>query len=297
MKIYKNYLLFLILICVSPCLILSQNNSPVNEKEKAGVQLKGLVTDHENKLPLAYASIGIFNKPVGTVSDSAGNYTLQMSGENMADTLQISLVGYETMKMPIKEFLNETEKNISLVRKNNLMQEVFVTNNNTNTEIIGREKSSKFLRLALHNTNAAELIIGSELGMKIKTNRNNAVLKNLNWKIAANNFNRIKFRINLYSIKNDLPDTLLSSKAIFGQIDNLKTGWIQFDLAPYNIKINGDFIITLQWAESTMDKKEKPVTLIPVSLSFAKNCYYRIASQDKWNKKGIKLSYYVTLAY
>jgi hypothetical protein len=261
------------------------------------ILLKGQVIDQQLNIPLAYTSIGIAGKPVGTVADSAGNYHLTITAENTGDSLLVSLVGYQSIKISISEISNATDKNIFLSRKNNVMEEVVITSSKTSTEIIGREKSGKMLQLALHNTKAPEQTIGSELGMKIKTHRSNALLKNLNWNISANNFNRIKFRINVYAIKNDLPDSLLSSKAIFGQIDDFKTGWIQFDLTPYDIKINGDFIITLQWIESLIEKKEKPVTLIPVGLSFAKNCYFRSASQDNWERKGIKLSYYVTLAY
>jgi len=46
-----------------------------------------------------------------------------------------------------------------------------------------------------------------------------------------------------------------------------------------------------------MAKKENPVTILPVAATpFAKNCYVRIASQDKWKKMGVNLSSFVTLA-
>lgn len=290
----KHFILLSISFMLIPVFIFSQKNT---EKVENNIHLKGIITEQESNLPLAYVSIGILNKSIGTVSDTSGNYNLVISNENLSDTLQISIVGYQTKKIAVNDFIQTTDKNIRLIRKINLLPDVVVSDKKMISEIIGRQETGKFIQVALHNQNAPELTVGSEMGMKIKTKRIGATLKDLNWYITANNFNSIKFRINIYSIKNDYPDTLIYNKEIFGTADNFKTGWIKFDLEPYDIKINGDFIITLQWIDSKMDKKEKPVTLIPVSLTFSKNCYYRIASQDKWGKKAINMSYYVTLLY
>lgn len=134
--------------------------------------------------------------------------------------------------------------------------------------------------------------------MRYKTDRKNAILKDFNFYISANNFNSIKFRVNIYSVKNDMPDTLLYDKQIFATVDNFKTGWTKLDLEQYGIKVNHDFIITVQWVESKMEKKENPVTIVPVALTpFSKNCYVRIASQDKWKRMGMRMSNFITLAY
>ena len=140
--------------------------------------------------------------------------------------------------------------------------------------------------------------MGSEMGMRYNTKHKNATLKDFNFNISANNFNYIKYRINIYSVKYDMPDTLISNKQIFMTVDNLKTGWTKVDLEPFNIKVNRNFIVTVQWIESRKVKKENPITIIPVAITpFSKNCYVRIASQDKWKKVGMKLSNFVTLIY
>ena len=94
-----------------------------------------------------------------------------------------------------------------------------------------------------------------------------------------------------------MPDSLLTDEQIFGTVGEYKTGWIQLDLEPYNIKVDKDFIVSIQWIESKTDSKEKPVTMIPAAVSFSKDTYVRIASQDKWKRMGIKLSYNVTVVY
>jgi len=88
------------------------------------------------------------------------------------------------------------------------------------------------------------------------------------------------------------------SKQIFAILENFKPGWTKVDLEKYNIKVNGNFTVTVQWIESRMAKKGNPITILPVAPTpFAKNCYVGIASQDKWKKMGVNLSSFVTLAY
>ena len=163
--------------------------------------------------------------------------------------------------------------------------------------MLGRQKASKAVQAAIYTKKTGDAVIGSEMGVRLKTKQTGAFLRDFNWFISANNFKRIKFRINIYAVKDDLPDTLLSNKQIFGEVADGQTGWLKVDLIPYDVSINGDFIITLQWIESTMNNTIDPVVMMPAGLSFSKNCYARIASQDKWKKVNINLSYFVTLGY
>jgi CarboxypepD_reg-like domain len=259
------------------------------------ILLKGNISDNATHQSLAYVSIGLLNMPLGTISDSNGNYILVILEGNRTDTLQISLVGYTTKKMLVSELLKSGNQNISLNRKDYIMPAVVINNRKINTRIIGRESSSKLIQISVHNKETVNETIGSEMGMRIKSGKADAYLKDINWYFSANNFKLIRFRVNVYSLKNNMPDTLLTDKEIFALVEDYKTGWIKFNLEPYNILVNGDFIITLQWIESRMEKNEDPVTLIPVGMSFSKNAYARVASQDKWKKMGYNLSLFVTL--
>jgi hypothetical protein len=265
---------------------------------KDGIPVKGKIIQQENNQPLSYVSIGVLNKPLGTLTDTLGDFNFQISQENLADTLQISLVGYFSKKIVVKDFIESKENTIKLDVKITELAEVVVTNTKTNTESIGRQGSGKFIQVSIHNKKSAVETIGSEMGMRYKTKQRNATLKDFNFNISGNNFNFIKYRINIYSVKDNMPDTLIYNKQIFMTIDNFKTGWTKVNLEPYNIKVNQDFIVTVQWVEGRMDKKENPITMIPIAITlFSKNCYARIASQDKWKKVGINLSNFVTLTY
>jgi hypothetical protein len=274
--------------------VVAQTSMPKN------ILIDGKVAEKGTHLPLAYVNVGILNKPKGTVTDTSGYFSFAIDHENFSDTLQVSIIGYNTLRIPVSDFLISSNKLIVLTVKVEQLAEVTVTNTaiRTNTEIIGRQAVSKLVQVSVHNKKSADETIGSEMGMRYKTGRRNAILKNFNFYVSANNFNYIKFRVNVYSLKKDVPNTLLYNKQIFATVDNFKTGWTKIDLEKYNIKVDGEFIVAIQWIESKMDKKENPVTLLPVAVTpFSKNCYVRIASQDKWKKMGVNLSNFVTIAY
>jgi CarboxypepD_reg-like domain len=265
---------------------------------KDNFSVKGKIIQQDNNQPLSYVSIGVLYQSLGTLTDTLGNFSFQISQENLTDTLQISLIGYFSKKIAVKEFIESKENIIKLSIKITELAEVVVNNSKTNIETIGRQGSGKFIQVSVHNKKSVEETIGSEMGMRYKTKQTNATLKDFNFYISGNNFNYIKYRINIYSVKDDMPDTLIYNKQIFMTVDSFKTGWTKVDLEDYKIKVNQDFIVTVQWIESRIDKKENPVTMIPIAITlFSKNCYARVASQDKWKKVGMNLSNFVTLTY
>ncbi len=204
-------LLTLLLICSFACQTFAQ---------QAPTLLKGLVTDKETTTPLAYVSVGILNKPLGTVSDTAGRFTFSIGPDNLADTLQLSIVGYTALKMAVKDFMARGDKPVQLTPKTQQLAEVRVTiaTPKTNIEVIGRTAVSKVVQVSVHNKKSADETIGSEMGMLYKTSRKNAVIKDFNFYVSVNNFNTIKFRVNIYAVKNALPDTLLYNKQIFATL-------------------------------------------------------------------------------
>lgn len=262
--------------------------------------VKGIVVDRETKLGIAYVSIGIVNQPMGTVTDTSGLFMFKIGQDNISDTLQLSIVGYSALRISVKDYLSDSNKTIRLSVKPQQLAAVTFTNptERANMEIVGRQVVNKLIQVSIHNKKSVNETIGSEMGMRYTTSRTNALIRDFNFYISSNNFNFIKFRVNVYSVKRGLPDTLLFNKQIFATVDQFYTGWTRVDLEQYQIKVNSEFIVTVQWIESRMDKKENPITILPIAFTpFSKNCYARVASQDKWKRLGVNLSSFVTLVY
>jgi CarboxypepD_reg-like domain len=283
----KHISIFILLCTISFLSVMSQKS----------IQLHGRVVEEETQKPLAYASIGIFNKSVGTLTDSLGNFHLMVDKENLLDTLLVSLVGYTSKYYKLNELANNQEIIIPLSVKYLSLPEVLISNKTWETEVQGRQSSGKLVQVSIHNNKSAAETIGSEMGMKYKTKQKNALLKDFNFYLSSNNFHRIKFSVNVYSMKDNMPDTLLTREQVIITLAKYKTGWTKVDLEPYLIQVPAEFIVTVQWLEGIHESGEDPVTLIPTGVTTSKNCFVRVASQDRWKRMAMQLSNYVTLIY
>jgi hypothetical protein len=67
------------------------------------ITLHGKVLDKETNLPLAYVSVGVLNKSQGTVADTLGQFTFLIANKNFSDSLQFSIVGYNGLKVAVKD--------------------------------------------------------------------------------------------------------------------------------------------------------------------------------------------------
>ena len=105
-------------------LLIVVNISAANAFSQNTFLLKGTIVDEETNSPLVYASIGILNRPVGTISDTLGNYFFEISNEYVNDTLQVSHAGYETKKLLLSEFAKQDDKTIKLVKRVISLQEI-----------------------------------------------------------------------------------------------------------------------------------------------------------------------------
>jgi len=258
--------------------------------------LRGVIVGGDNQKALAYASVGLLNKPVGTVADSAGNFTLAFGGGEMDDTLQVSMVGYWPVKGLVKAFAKTDGRIvISLSKKVTQLNEVTVSNQFAHTVIVGRQSNESLIQVSLIPKGDRPPMIGAESGLKIRAPHYPALLDNLNFYISGNNFKFIKFRVNMYSLNHNLPDTLLFNKEILVSLNNFKTGWTPIDLRAYDLVIHGDCAVTLQWVDYNKDITKSPELLIPTGVSFSHINYFRIASEDKWHSVKGNPSFYVTL--
>ena len=70
---------------------------------------KGYLIDKSNRKKIAYANIGILGKPVGTISNMDGFFSIKIEPNQLNDTLVISYIGYKTYKAPIQNLIKKTQ--------------------------------------------------------------------------------------------------------------------------------------------------------------------------------------------
>ena len=265
----KNILIIKVLF-----LLLFSNTSLSQEKNIFGIILDSLQN------PIQYANIGILNKPIGTVSNKKGEFNLILDNSYLSDTLKISCLGYVSKELLIKNLLNRPNSIIILEKLIEELNEVVLYSNNLKPHSKGRQKTKTNQELFFVVPNMSNINLGAEIGRKFSIGKEPANLTEFKFYLKQNNFEQARFRINIYSIKKNIPQKRLNEKDIFSDINKDFTGWVNVDLSKYNITVNQDIIITIEWIESSEIGDTLSLPIFAPSLSAIH--YYKQSAQSKW---------------
>ncbi|MFI5172564.1 MAG: carboxypeptidase-like regulatory domain-containing protein [Chitinophagales bacterium] len=215
-------------------------------------QYSGIIKDKSSGEPVPFVNIGIFNKGVGTVSQVDGTFKIILADELQFDTLRISIIGYRSETFIVKDFIATATNGyitVNLTVEIQQLNTVFIRPRNMKQVTLGNTFDKPNI-MAGFKTND----LGAEIGtiMKIK-NGKEYYLKSAGFNIAKCVYDSILFRVNIYSLKDNKPFDGLHSlpiyvKAVKGQRQ------ILVDLVPYNIVIDQDFVLSLEWIEDLPDK-------------------------------------------
>jgi hypothetical protein len=71
------------------------------------IYIEGQVLDIKSRKALPYASVGIQNKHIGTITNQNGNFSLYIPDSLKEDTLRINFIGYEPYSAKLKTLANK----------------------------------------------------------------------------------------------------------------------------------------------------------------------------------------------
>lgn len=98
----------------------------VNTKDTlTSIVIKGHIFDNENKAAIPYATIGILEDNIGTISNSDGYFLLKVPSTYSGTSLIVSHMGYMSQSIPI-QLLSEQKVDIFLDRRIISIQEVII---------------------------------------------------------------------------------------------------------------------------------------------------------------------------
>lgn len=239
---------------------------------------EGVIKDAKTNQPLPYVNVGIIGKSVGTVTDSAGHYKLNLASHD-ADSLKLSMIGYIAQTFRVSAFVSDAHKTILLQPSVTQLKEVKVSNRKWKEGILGNTSQSD-------NSNAGfrENRLGYEIGTVIKIKKSPTYLKKFNVHISNASSYPVRLRLNFYSLKKGMPDQLLQNQNIYvdvlaGQKD------IHVNLEPYNIFVDDTFFTSLEWIENS--KGRGLMFSAYLSLFGSGAVISRETSQANWEKEGI----------
>ena len=263
MKSYSSYLL---LICFNIQFGICQ------------VDLVGQVIDVDTKEPLPYVNIGLVNQNIGTVTDEAGYFVLEVPRNGFSDaTLRFSMIGFEPQDFRLQEYRDQKTLSIPLKEKATALEEMVLTTkrNKYQTKILGNKTTSQLIYAAF-TTNK----LGNEMGFLVRGRKNPMILKKFNVSLVENDYGPIRFRLNFYDLKDNLPNETLLNENIIVETD-IQSGIVSKDLTPYEIVIDQDFFVAIEWIEDL-----GPGKLFFSGGFFGSPLIAREVSQGTWSKVG-----------
>jgi hypothetical protein len=81
----------------------SLGESDLERNASPGLTIGGEIRDAETDVSMPYANISIENSVIGSVSNEDGQFSLYIRNPNPKDTILISYLAYETLKIPINK--------------------------------------------------------------------------------------------------------------------------------------------------------------------------------------------------
>jgi hypothetical protein len=233
------------------------------------------IKDAKTKEALPYVNVGIIGKAVGTVTDMDGQFKLSLT--NDADSLKMSMIGYKAQTF----LVGDIKKNIARYKIISLepaivqLKEVKVVKRNFKEVVLGNKTESQSTNAGFTSNK-----LGNEIGIVIKIKKSSTLIKQFNASIASTITDSVKMRLNFYTLKDGLPDQIISNKNIFVTV---KSGQkkISVDLLPYNIMVDDDFFVSLEWIQNANGRG------IMFSASLFNSFISRETSQANWAKVGM----------
>lgn len=221
---------------------------------------------------LEYVNIGIINKNIGTVSDINGFYKLKILPEYYNDSICFSAIGYRSIVLKVEDFLKSKSDTT-------VMEEILYSLNEVEIKYnkLKIKRKGDRLRYGIAGSYGVDQL-GHELGIKINIDKSPAFLKDFNFFIAQNYCDTLLFRINVYIVNDSFPSENILKENIFVKTA-IKKGFVNVNLENYNIYVNQDFVITIEW----LNNYEKDCIYFRFRPGFSTTpVFSKVTSQGNW---------------
>lgn len=263
----------------------------------AQTNIQGKVIDAKTKLGLPYVNIGIPETFIGTISNKEGVFKLQLNKNvELNDSIRFSFIGYKPQMIPITSLSNHSIQ-IEMVPQINQLQKVVLSNEKPKNKIVGRSHTgTKTLWYNFYTAGEEQKDrLSKEVGMKFNL-RGNYRLNSLNFYIGQNEYNSVKFRMNIYRLENNVPVELLNKNNIVFEVENINSKWFKVDLNSYNIYLKKELkavAVSIQWLDSEKKKSESKFFSIPIAFSPFDTMYSREKGMARWKTDNVNMSFYL----
>lgn len=263
----KNF--FLALLCLTSFVVSAQYD----------IVIEAFVLDYGTKKPIPYVNIGFAEKSIGTVSNEDGKFKLVYDEQAVTqrDILQISALGYETIKVTPRqlELLLVNTNKIYLKSKPEFLNEVLITDE--------RQKEIQIGQADIFGNSLGywkdKDALGGEIASLIRIKHKKTKLLEFKFKIAENQTDSLKIRVNIYDYHRRHPAKKLLKSNLYKTITQ-KEGIVTVNLEHYNLVVDDDVVIGIELIEVYGNSIEFAVS----GNEYIGASFRRQISQDSWKR-------------
>ena len=246
----------------------------------AGAQkvFSGIVKDAQQH-PIAYCSIGIKNSKVATVANEHGGFKLIIPDSLVNSNLIFSAIGFINKQLSPNE-INTLKDGVIITLQEKIFDipEVVIKGTKLKDKIVGQQTRPMITFSKMFDQHVPSIEQGNVFDVYEQN-----VLKAYNFYIMpSSKFTAITLKLNLYTVKNNLPDSSLLRQNISYKATT--TGWQRIDLSPYQLTFNGiaKIAATLQLVAHQADSTNNFVFGISAKKTLSKDLLFRYQSQGSW---------------
>lgn len=251
--------------------------------------LQGRIIDALTKEPLPFVNVGVLKKEIGTVSNEDGFFFLEVPDVFAKETLRFSMIGFDERDFQVTdlEAILLSNNTLVLAEQTTFLEEVVLTaEKKWDTRVSGNATTSKLLITGFTSNQ-----LGNEIALFVKVKKTPAYIEGIQFSVVENIYPEVRFRVNVYSSEYRFPDENILKENIFVTL-NQSEGIISVDLKEYDILVDDDVFISLEWIDEDLGSEG----LWFSAGVFGKSIYARSTSQAEWKKqRGLSLGISVTL--
>ncbi|MGB4846263.1 MAG: carboxypeptidase-like regulatory domain-containing protein [Ferruginibacter sp.] len=229
-------LLLVILMTVIPNFLYSQTT------------INGTVFYQKEDAPAPFVNIGLSNKSASTMADWGGNFKFQIANPKSTDTIVISSVGYESLRLPVSKAAAQSKFILKEVVKNLATVTVFNTHQTLGSmsESVGYFRSWSFEKT------------GGEIGRIFMLPYKKYKIDKVRFKVA-NLCDTCVLRVRIREVVDGKPGDEVLKDSVTLTINKLTLDdkAAEFDLTPYDITFKqNELFVSLEVLGCSSRKKE-----------------------------------------
>ncbi len=220
------------------------------------ILLNGVLRDQETRAAIPFATVGISELGIGTITDVDGTFELALDSAHIHEDLLFSALGYEPVSHKIQDLLGSGQDQFFLQEAILELDGVVVAD-----EKIGYSRL-KQVQLGNPHFNTGTMRLdakanGGAMALLVESENAPFRLNRAKLRIRSSSLPNFKVRIRILDVDaNGLPGQDLVNQSIVVSSD-IEKGWLWFDLNEESIWVyEHSFFVAFEWVMDRSDKEQ-----------------------------------------